>query len=228
MEALLKAESLKKSFFQGGRELEVLHCVDLSIGRGERVALLGPSGAGKSTLLHILGTLERPTAGRVVFEDEDVFSKDDEGLAHFRNQRVGFVFQFHHLLAEFTALENAAMPAMISGLSREESFAKARKLLEEVGLDHRLGHRPTELSGGEQQRVALARALVCEPKILLADEPTGNLDAQTGEEVHQLLTDLNRSKGVTLLVVTHNLELAERMDRVITLQDGRIVQDENK
>jgi lipoprotein-releasing system ATP-binding protein len=228
MEALLKAEALKMVFTQGGRDLEVLHSVDFSVAEGERVAVVGPSGAGKSTLLHILGTLERPTGGTVSFKGEDIFARDDEGLANFRNRQVGFVFQFHHLLAEFTALENASMPALISGLSRDEAFSRAESLLDEVGLSHRLGHRPTELSGGEQQRVALARALVCEPKLLLADEPTGNLDAHTGEEVHQLLGELNRSKDVTLLVVTHNSELAERMDRVITLQDGRIVQDDNK
>lgn len=223
MEPFVKAKGIRRSFPQGESRLEVLKGVDLNIARGECVALIGNSGAGKSTLLHILGTLDRPTEGKVEFEGVDLFSRSDRELAEFRSKRIGFVFQFHHLLPEFTALENASMPARIAGMTRDEAESKAAGLLQAVGLGARVAHRPGELSGGEQQRVALARALVCGPGLILADEPTGNLDHRTGATVHDLLVDLNRKMGVTLIVATHNTDLAEKMDRIVTIEDGRIV-----
>lgn len=226
--ALISADGVRRSYGQGRGRLEVLKGVNLELGRGERVGLIGPSGAGKSTLLHILGTLDRPSEGKVYFEGDELFSKTDRELAEFRNRRIGFIFQFHHLLPEFTALENASMPARIAGLSPEEAEEKAGNLLRAVGLGERLTHRPSELSGGEQQRVALARALVLEPGIILADEPTGNLDAATGRTVHDLLVELNRKTGVTLLIATHNMELASKMDRVLRIEDGRITGEERK
>ncbi|GAB4265993.1 MAG: ABC transporter ATP-binding protein [Deferrisomatales bacterium] len=226
---LVESRQVGKSFLQGGgRRLEVLKGIDLQVEEGECLAIVGPSGAGKSTLLHILGALDRPTRGQVLFRGEDVFRRPDPDMARFRNRYVGFVFQFHHLLPEFTALENAAMPARVAGMGRQEAEARARRLLEEVGLGDRLSHRPGELSGGEQQRVALARALVLDPQLLLADEPTGNLDHKTGEAIHRLLVEWNRRTGVTLVVVTHNRDLAESMDRVVTLVDGHIVGEERK
>ena len=183
---------------------------------------MGASGAGKSTLLHILGTLDRPTSGKVLFEGEDVFRGSDASLASFRNRSIGFVFQFHHLLSVLSAVENAMMPALIAGMKRIEAEALAVELLEEVGLSHRLTHRPGELSGGEQQRVAIARALVLSPRLLLADEPTGNLDMKTSEGVHDLLADLHRRKGITLMIVTHNEKLAAGMGRTIRMVDGRL------
>lgn len=222
MEILLRTSCLAKSYPQGEGRLEVLKGIDFAIAKGECVGLIGASGAGKSTLLHILGALDRPTGGEVCFEGADLFAKNDRELAAFRSRRVGFVFQFHHLLPEFTALENAAMPARIAGYSRDEAYDRGGALLKAVGLSQRLDHRPSQLSGGEQQRVALARALVCEPGLVLADEPTGNLDHATGSLVHELLVELNRKMGITLLVATHNSELAARMDRVLTIEDGRI------
>lgn len=226
-DTLIEAQGLRKSFPQGGGgRLEVLKGVDLTVCRGECLAVVGPSGAGKSTLLHLLGALDRPTAGRVLFGGEEVFRRSDQELARLRNRKVGFVFQFHHLLPEFTALENVAMPARIAGQGRRDAERGAGALLEAVGLGERFTHRPTELSGGEQQRVALARALALAPELLLADEPTGNLDHETGEAIHALLREWNRQRGVTLVVVTHNRDLAASMDRVVTLTDGRVVQDE--
>ncbi|MEW6490224.1 MAG: ABC transporter ATP-binding protein [Thermodesulfobacteriota bacterium] len=226
MDALLEARDVRKVFVQGGARLEVLKGIELTVARGECLAVVGPSGAGKSTLLHILGGLDRPSAGQVLFCGEDVFRRPDPDLARFRNRHVGFVFQFHHLLAEFTALENAAMPARIAGRPREEAEARAREILEAVGLGARLTHRPGELSGGEQQRVALARALALDPPLVLADEPTGNLDHGTGEAMHRLMLDWNRRAGTALVVVTHNRELAQSMDRIVTLADGRVTQEE--
>ncbi len=224
---ILRAEGVDKAFPQGrGGWLTVLQGIDLEIRAGECLAVVGPSGAGKSTLLHILGALDRPTGGRVWFRDEDLFARDDTELARFRSRHVGFVFQFHHLLPEFTALENVLMPARIAGMPRREAERRARDLLEQMGLAERVGHRPAELSGGEQQRVALARALVVEPDVILADEPTGNLDRRTGRAVQDLLLEWNRRTGVTLVVVTHNPDLARSMDRVVTLVDGRLVEDE--
>jgi lipoprotein-releasing system ATP-binding protein len=227
MGALVESVGVRKSFPQGsGGRLEVLKGIDLRVEPGECLAVVGPSGAGKTTLLHILGALDRPTRGCVLFRGEEVFRRPDPELARFRNRHVGFVFQFHHLLPAFTALENVAMPARIAGLARTEAEARAEVLLRATGLGERLAHRPAQLSGGEQQRVALARALVLEPELLLADEPTGNLDHTTGEAIHRLLLDCNRRTGVTLVVVTHNRELAKSMDRIVTLIDGHTAMEE--
>jgi lipoprotein-releasing system ATP-binding protein len=223
MEPIVSVRGLVKDFRMGPTTVNVLRGIDLDINRGEMLSVIGASGVGKSTLLHILGGLDRPTSGTVGYEGVDIYKMDDTGLARFRNTRVGFVFQFHHLLPEFTAIENVIMPAMINGAAREEARARATKLLGEVGLSGRVGHRPGELSGGEQQRVAIARALMVEPAVMLADEPTGNLDTHTAESVHELLRSLNREKGLTLVVVTHNEKLAERSDRTIRMVDGRVV-----
>jgi len=219
-DVLLSARGLVKAFSHGGRDIHVLRGLDLDLGRGERVAILGKSGVGKSTLLHVLGTLDRPDAGTVRVEGEDVFALPERRLAAFRNGHMGFVFQFHHLLPEFSALENVMIPAIIAGLSRREAESRSRALLDDVGLASRAAHRPAELSGGEQQRVALARALVMRPRLILADEPTGNLDDATSEEVHNLFAELNQRFGVAFLVATHNRKLAARMDRVLRLEDG--------
>ncbi|PLX42221.1 MAG: lipoprotein-releasing system ATP-binding protein LolD [Deltaproteobacteria bacterium] len=224
---MLEAVALGKSYAQPKGSLEVLKGISLTVKSGERVAIVGSSGAGKSTLLHLLGALDRPTAGSLTFEGEDIFRRGDAELAKFRNNRIGFVFQFHHLLPEFTAEENVAIPAMIGGAQKNEALDGARELLEAVGLSERLTHRPAELSGGEQQRVSLARALAMKPGLLLADEPTGNLDYRTGELVHNLLLEMNRRYGVTLIVATHNPELAAATDRTITIEDGLIVKEED-
>ncbi len=221
MTELVEVQKIFKSYGNGAKRVEVLKGVDLVFSRGEKVAIVGASGVGKTTLLHILGTLDRPTAGKVLFEGKDVYTLNEKDLAFFRNREIGFVFQFHHLLPEFNALENTMMPCLIRGISKEEAVSRAEAILSLVGLKERVSHKPGELSGGEQQRVAVARALVLEPKILLADEPTGNLDTKTGESVFDLLQELNRIKGVTLIVVTHNLKLAERLSRQIQLIDGK-------
>jgi lipoprotein-releasing system ATP-binding protein len=186
------------------------------------LAIVGASGVGKSTFLHIVGGLEKPTSGTVRYGDLDVYSQTTDNIARFRNERVGFVFQFHHLLPEFTALENVMMPALIRNMDREQSAGIATSLLGEVGLGARIHHRPGELSGGEQQRVAVARALVLRPDVVLADEPTGNLDSHTGEAVHELLQNLNRDKGITFIIVTHNDHLAKRTDRVFRMAEGNL------
>jgi lipoprotein-releasing system ATP-binding protein len=219
---MIKVVDLHKSFPIGDKELAVLKGIYLEIPRGEMLTIVGASGVGKSTFLHILGTLERPTTGQVLFDGMDLFRMSDAELAEFRNRRIGFVFQFHHLLPEFTALENAAMPGMISGMGRRKSFHMAQKLLAEVGLEGRLHHKPGEMSGGEQQRVAVVRSLLMEPQLVLADEPTGNLDSTTGEEVFRLLKDLNQRKGITFVIVTHNEKLAAQSHRIVTMVDGRI------
>jgi lipoprotein-releasing system ATP-binding protein len=223
--ARLDILGLHKSFDFEGRRISVLRGIDLRVAPGEMVAVVGASGAGKSTFLQVLGTLDEPSSGSVVIDGLDTCKLSPPKLAAFRNRTIGFVFQFHHLLPEFTALENTAMPALISGMSRQEAEGRAEKLLEKVGLSHRLRHRPGELSGGEQQRVALARALVMEPKLLLADEPTGNLDRRTGASIHDLLLDLNRERGMTLLVVTHNEDLAERLPRQLRMVEGKLVEE---
>ncbi len=202
--------------------LQVLDGVDLEIRAGEMIAVVGASGVGKSTFLHIIGGLERPTSGSVRFGETDLYALPPDRLARFRNEQVGFVFQFHHLLPEFTALENVMMPGLIRSRSRDDAEAAAEAVLREVGLGGRLHHRPGELSGGEQQRVAVARALVLNPRVVLADEPTGNLDAHTGEAVHDLLQRLNREKGTTFIIVTHNDRLALRADRVFRMADGML------
>jgi lipoprotein-releasing system ATP-binding protein len=220
---LLHVEGLTKTYLHAGRRLEVLHGVDLDLAEGDMVALTGPSGAGKSTFLHLVGTLDEPTAGRVFFEGRDLFALGEDALARFRNETVGFVFQSHHLLPEFTALENVMMPALVRRLPRGEARRRAEGSLERVGLAERMGHRPGELSGGEQQRVALARALALEPRLLLADEPTGNLDPQTADGIHALLLGLNRDLGITGVVVTHNERLATALPRRVRLAAWRVV-----
>ena len=208
-----------------GREVTILRGINFTIEPGEMLSIVGQSGAGKSTLLNLLGTLDLPSAGRIRFKGEDITGYSSARLADFRNQHLGFVFQFHHLLPEFTALENVMMPGMIRGLRRSELSTAATQLLTEVGLQHRLSHRPGELSGGEQQRVALARALILNPELVLADEPTGNLDSTTSTAIHELLFQINRDRGTTFLVVTHSQELAAQMPRVVHMRDGRIEAD---
>ena len=205
--------------------LQVLGDIDLDIRKGEMLAIVGASGAGKSTLLHILGGLDRPTSGRVFYRDIDVFGLDSDSLARFRNEHVGFVFQFHHLLPEFSALENVMMPALVRGTDQRAAAETASKVLADVGLGNRVLHRPGELSGGEQQRVAVARALVLSPDAVLADEPTGNLDTHTGETVHELLQKINKERGITFVIVTHNDRLAIRADRVFRMADGKLHQE---
>ncbi len=221
MSSLISIEGLCKRYPMGGATVEVLKGVDLEIQAGTTTALVGASGAGKSTLLHILGALDRPSGGVVSYRGEDLFRRSDQELADFRNRSIGFVFQFHHLLPEFTALENVMLPALIARISRHRAEQQAQRLLQQVGLDHRLEHRPGQLSGGEQQRVAIARALVLEPELLLADEPTGNLDMKTSEAIHDLLARLQQETGITLVIVTHNERLAAGMQRVIHLVDGK-------
>ncbi len=229
MAPFIRVEGLEKTYLmedRGGhhvRAVQVLRGIDLEIERGELTALTGPSGAGKSTFLHVLGTLDVPTRGRVLFEGQDVFGRDESGLAAFRNGTVGFVFQSHHLLPEFTAAENAMMPALIRRAPRGEARRRALHMLELVGLRERVDHKPGELSGGEQQRVALARALCLEPRLLLADEPTGNLDPVTAEGIHGLLRELNRELGITMVVVTHNEALASALPRRLRLDAGKLV-----
>ena len=225
---LIRVHGLTKTFAHEGRDLEVLKGVDLVIERGEMICVVGASGAGKSTLLHILGTLDLPTSGTIEYYGRNVTSLSSPKLAAFRNRSIGFVFQFHHLLPEFTALENVMMPGLIRGMKRQEMSERASRLLEEVGLEERLDHRPGELSGGEQQRVALARALVRDPVLVLADEPTGNLDTTTSDAMHRLFFRLNRERGITFLIVTHNRDLAQCMPRVVTMQDGVIESEEHR
>ncbi len=223
-EYLITGQNLCKSFNStGGARIEILKSVDFQIKTGQTIAVVGASGIGKSTLLHILGTLDRPDSGKLFFRGEDVFQFDDNRLAKLRNECVGFVFQFHHLLQEFSALENAMMPALINGQNRENAEIAAEKILVRVGLKERLAHRVSDLSGGEQQRVALARALVLKPVILLADEPTGNLDKKNSGQVHDLLMELNNEFTMTMVVVTHNPELAAIMSRRVTIFDGQLV-----
>jgi lipoprotein-releasing system ATP-binding protein len=221
LKELIQVQQLFKSYGNGVKSVQVLNGVDLTFYQGEKAGIVGASGVGKTTLLHILGTLDRPTSGRVLYEGKDIFTLNEKDLALFRNREIGFVFQFHHLLPEFNALENTMMPCLIQGISKKEAASRAEAILTLVSLKNRLSHKPGELSGGEQQRVAVARAMVLEPKTLLADEPTGNLDAKIGESVFDLLQELNQVKGVTLIVVTHNLKLAERLSRQIHLVDGK-------
>jgi len=221
---LVEAREVHKSYWLGEKEIHVLRGASFSLGGGEMASLVGPSGVGKSTFLHVIGTLDPPTRGSVLFDDRDAFAMTEEELAAFRNRSIGFVFQFHYLLPEFTALENTSMPGLISRLPREQAEAQAKEMLEIVGLEHRLDHKPGELSGGEQQRLALARALMLKPRLLLADEPTGNLDEATGEGIHQLLVELNQRLGIAAIVVTHNPRLAERMPRRLRLAEGLVIE----
>ncbi len=220
---MLRVEGVTKSFETGPTTLDVLRGVDLEITRSEILAIVGPSGVGKSTLLHIMGTLDRPTAGRVTIDGTDVFALPDDAMAAFRNRTVGFVFQFHHLLRELTALENVMMPCLIAGASGQDATRSAREMLDRVGLAARASHKPGELSGGEEQRVAVARALVNGPSVIMADEPSGNLDRASARDLHDLIWGLRESLGLTFVIVTHNPELYERADRVVTLREGRAV-----
>ena len=219
-EPILQVKGVHKHFGSGERRVDVLRGVDLTLSGQESIAVVGASGVGKSTLLHILGTLERPSAGEVIYEGVNVLTFPETQLAAYRNRSIGFVFQFHHLLSEFSALENVMLPCLIARMSKRKSRESAGEVLDLVGLSHRIRHRVGELSGGEQQRVAVARALVLNPKVLLADEPTGNLDTKTSRNVHELLLLLNQEQKVSLVVVTHNMELAGMMQRQLHMKDG--------
>jgi lipoprotein-releasing system ATP-binding protein len=221
----IQALGLQKVFGSGTQRVELFNDLNLHVAPGERLAVVGASGVGKSTLLHILGTLDRPTNGKILFGDKDVLLWSDKELARFRNRHIGFVFQFHHLLPEFNALENAMMPGLIAGMARKEAVSMATPLLERLGLADRLRHRPGELSGGEQQRVAVARALFLRPSVFLADEPSGNLDSRTGRNLHDLLVALNEELQLTMVVVTHNVELSAMMQRTLRLVDGQLRQE---
>jgi lipoprotein-releasing system ATP-binding protein len=220
MSNLLSVQDLHKSFIEGGDEIHILKGVNLELAEGERLAVVGESGVGKSTLLHLLGTLDRPTTGRILYRGSEMPMDDQEALAQFRNREIGFVFQFHYLLPDFTALENVMLPALIQGMSRAKAKNAAERLLDIVGLKDRKSHRPGKLSGGEQQRVAVARSVMLQPKLLLADEPTGSLDHRIGEEVQELLFQLNQENGVALVVATHNREFAQKIGRRVELRDG--------
>lgn len=216
-------EKVCKSYIAGDTKVDILKDVDFEIKKGEKLAVVGASGIGKSTLLNVLGALDPPTDGKIFIGGKDLYSLNDESLAGIRNKKIGFMFQFHHLLPEFNSLENVMMPAIISGIHADEASEKAKKLLEKVGMSHRLDYKVTKLSGGEQQRVALARALVMNPLVLLADEPTGNLDRKNSQEVHMLLEELNKEFQMTVIIVTHNMDLASLMDKQVTLKEGSLV-----
>jgi lipoprotein-releasing system ATP-binding protein len=224
-ELLLRATALDKSFFDADREVRVLRGLELQVKSSEEIAIVGQSGTGKSTLLHVLGSLETPTAGKVYFEGQDLFALGERALAEFRNLKLGFVFQFHYLLADFSALENVMMPALIARMAEREAARRAGEVLELVGLTDKLHRRPAELSGGEQQRVAVARAVVLHPRLVLADEPTGNLDPQTADEIHQLFHLLNRELGITLVIATHNESLTRSMGRALRLREGHLIEE---
>ena len=224
-DAVLTSINLAKSFTDGGLQTHVLDNINLSVHKGDRLAIVGSSGSGKSTLLHLLGGLDTPTQGQVLVNGEDIHALNHKAASRLRNQQLGFVYQFHHLLPEFTAVENVAMPLVIGGEAPIPAQQKARELLEKVGLGHRLEHKPSELSGGERQRAAMARALITEPACLLADEPTGNLDHRTAQSMFDLLLQLNADLGTALVIVTHDNELAGKMDRIMTLMDG-VIQSE--
>ena len=228
MSNLLSVRNLHKSFIEGGEEIKVLRGLDFELKTGERLAVIGESGVGKSTLLHVLGTLDRPTAGQILYQGKEIPMDDEAALAQFRNQEIGFVFQFHYLLPDFTALENVMFPALIQGIEAQRAKREAEQLLEKVGLKDRIHHRPGKLSGGEQQRVAVARSVILQPKLILADEPTGSLDLRIGEEVQDLLFQLNEEKGIALIVATHNREFAAKIGRRVELQSGRLVPLEHR
>lgn len=222
---MLKVCNIVKYFEKGGEKIDVLKGIDLTLGKGELVSIVGASGVGKSTLLHLMGGLDYPTDGKILYNDVDITEMEESALANFRNKTVGFVFQFHYLLREFNAIENVMIPAIISGLSKKIARENAMELLSSMGLSHRITHKPGELSGGEQQRVAIARSLIMNPTILLADEPTGNLDPATGERVSEQLFNLNMKYGITMVIVTHNSELARNTKRILKIEDGKIVEN---
>ena len=223
MSSLLSVRGLEKSFSEGGEVIHVLRGIDLDLNAGDRLAIVGESGVGKSTLLHILGTLDRPTAGEILYDGQPVPVEDPDALAAFRNRAIGFVFQFHYLLPDFSALENVMFPALISGMEQGRAKLEALRLLDAVGLADRVTHRPGKLSGGEQQRVAVARSVILQPKLILADEPTGSLDFRIGEEVQDLLFRLNAENGAALVVATHNREFAAKIGRQLELKAGRLL-----
>ncbi|MDP2922039.1 MAG: ABC transporter ATP-binding protein [Candidatus Omnitrophota bacterium] len=220
---MLRADNIHKIYKDGKKELHVLKGVSLELRKDEIIAIVGPSGAGKSTLLHILGGIDKPSSGKVFLDNSDFYSMDDARRARFRNQKIGFVFQFYHLLPEFTALENVMLPAMIRGEAKKASRNRAEILLEDVGLAKRAHHRPGELSGGEQQRVAIARALANNPKALLCDEPTGNLDSEMGQEILGILFGLNKKHKTAIIIVTHDKEIAKKADKIVEMKDGRVL-----
>lgn len=222
---LLVCENLSKTYQEGTLSTQVLKNVSFSVGLGEMMAIVGSSGSGKSTLLHLLGGLDTPSEGNVIFRGQHINQLSSDERAAIRNKDLGFIYQFHHLLPDFTALENVAMPLLIGGIAKETAFSKATEMLEAVGLAHRAGHRPSELSGGERQRVAIARALVNEPALVLADEPTGNLDLRNADAIFELLGELNRTQRTAFLVVTHDMTLARRLSRQLEMRDGHLQQD---
>lgn len=227
MGILIETQNIKKSFKTEAGEIHVLKGINLKVNEGEMVSIVGASGVGKSTLLHIIGALDNPTCGKVLYNNRDIFLLNSNSLASFRNTEIGFVFQFHHLLPEFSALENVLMPALINrSLNNKKKdidiYKKAEDVLAQMGLSERKGHRPGELSGGEQQRVAVARALMLDPKVVLADEPTGNLDTATGEEIFRMFIKLNKERGITFVIVTHNESLSKRCDRIFKMEDGQL------
>ncbi len=224
---LLKGINIKRVFKTGKEKLEVLKGIDITIERGMIHTIVGPSGAGKSTLLHILGGLDRPTEGKVMLDGNSLYDFRDEELAKIRNKKIGFIFQFHHLLSEFSALENVMLPSSIDGISSKKASEKAKNLLTEVGLSDRIDHKPNELSGGEKQRVAVARALINNPSVIFADEPTGNLDSKNSDILLSMLLELNRKGGITLVIVTHNVGIANRIGNIIRMEDGKILGVEN-
>lgn len=220
-ESIISAKNIYKKYSVGSGELEILKGIDFSIKAGEAQCIVGGSGAGKSTLLHILGGLDKPTSGDVTFKEELIYNYSDAGLSAFRNKNIGFVFQFHHLLAEFTAVENVLMPARIAGMDKDEAQKKAEELLEDFGMSGRAGHYPSQLSGGEQQRVAIARSLIMDPEVLMADEPTGNLDSANAGKIHDLFFELQEKRKLTLIVVTHEESFAARFPHRKTIKDGQ-------
>ncbi|MGZ8424985.1 MAG: ABC transporter ATP-binding protein [Candidatus Binatia bacterium] len=222
MSELLAVRDLRKSFTEGATEIHVLRGANFDLAEGERVAVVGQSGVGKSTLLHILGTLDRPTSGQILFRGKELPLNDETSLCQFRNRQIGFVFQFHYLLPDFSAIENVMFPALIQGMDAQQARSQGERLLESVGLKDRMSHRPGKLSGGEQQRVAVARAVILQPSLVLADEPTGSLDLRIGEEVQELLFQLNQEQKIALIVATHNHEFANRIGRRIELRDGQL------
>ncbi|PKI16889.1 lipoprotein-releasing ABC transporter ATP-binding protein LolD [Colwellia sp. 12G3] len=223
MSKVLQCRQLSKSYIQGDIETKVLNDLELSVDKGELLAVVGSSGCGKSTFLHLAGALDSPSSGHVLINDIDIHQLSDKERSKFRNQHIGFIYQFHHLMMEFTAQENVAMPLMIQGKKPKQALLAAKEMLDQVGLSHRINYRPSQLSGGERQRVAIARALVTKPSLVLADEPTGNLDSDTAEQIYQLIRSLNNTANTSFVIVTHDLVLAKRMDRQVKLVQGKLI-----